>query len=45
MSAKQLTPWWVTEGLGKYAMTDERLAPYAPAWRSWRKKSLNNRRK
>ena len=26
MSAKQLTPWWVTEGLGKYAMTDERLA-------------------
>ena len=22
----RLTPWWVAEGLGKYAMTDELLA-------------------
>ena len=26
MSAKQLTAWTITEGLEKYAMTDERLA-------------------
>ena len=26
MTDKKLTPWWVAEGLGKYAMTDELLA-------------------
>ena len=24
--SEKLTPWWVAEGLGKYAMTDELLA-------------------
>ena len=24
--SERLTPWWVAEGLGKYAMTDELLA-------------------
>ena len=24
--SERLTPWWVAEGLGKYAMTDELIA-------------------
>ena len=26
MTGERLTPWWVAEGLGKYAMTNELIA-------------------